>query len=118
VNAPSRHGELDAFLGVIARALAPVLAPEIAKLLRGEQDGMIDQSASPLGRRRHCAAVRRRRARGEPGAAVIGRRYLLSADALRAELERASGQPKAAPAGAGGVRGELERELSALRVVR
>lgn len=44
----------------------------------------IDQHHSNLGRRRHCVRVRARLAAGLPGAAIIGRRYLLS-DAAHAE---------------------------------
>lgn len=98
--------------------LAERLAPRLVKLLQGEASDMVDQAKSPLGRRRHCAAVRRRRARGEAGAAVIGRRHLLSHDALSEELSRLSGQPKVATTRAGGVADELRAELSALRVVR
>jgi hypothetical protein len=62
----------------------------VARLTAGVRADMVDQVASPLGRRRHCAAVRRRVANGEPGAAVVGRRHLLARDALAAELEAAS----------------------------
>lgn len=46
----------------------------------------IDQKASPLGRRRHINAVRRLVAEGADGARIIGRKYLLTAEALEAEL--------------------------------
>jgi hypothetical protein len=48
---------------------------------------LIDQRGSPLGRNRHCAAVKRRVFEGKPGAWVVGRRCLLSAEALREELD-------------------------------
>lgn len=48
--------------------------------------GYIDQRSSPLGRRKHCAAVRRRVAAGDEGAAIVGRHFMLSPDALRDEL--------------------------------
>jgi hypothetical protein len=70
---------------------------------------LIDQAASPLGKKRHCAIVRRRLAEGLPGAAIIGRRHLLSADALEAELQRLSlptKKPKSAT-----VADELRAEL-------
>ena len=51
---------------------------------------MVEQGASPLGSRRHCAAVRGRLDHGEPGAAIVGRRHLLSAAALAEELGRTS----------------------------
>jgi hypothetical protein len=53
-------------------------------------DGMISQAGSPLGPRRHADAVKRRLAAGLPGAAKVGRRYLLSPDALTEELSRTS----------------------------
>ena len=46
----------------------------------------VDQRDSPLGRNRHCAAVRRRMAEAKPGASKIGRRYLLSREAMMEEL--------------------------------
>jgi hypothetical protein len=67
----------------------------------------VDQRSSPLGARRHCAAVKRRVAQGAEGAAVIGRRHLLSQEALADELAALSRRPAvaqsaspAAPAGA------------------
>ena len=99
------------------RAAADVL--EAAEREAGsERLEWVDQGSSPLGRRRHCAAVRRLVATGSPGAAVIGRRYLLSPNAVDAELARAS-QPRhpanssTATAGSS-VRTELERELRAV----
>lgn len=101
------------------------IAARVAERLRTVEPGMVDQGASPLGRRRHCAAVRRRLARGEAGAAVVGRRHLLSADALGEELARTSHRAdnrrgviaeierELAPAGS--VRAELMRELAAIR---
>ena len=79
-------------------ALACVLAPAIARavvaeLRSGDAPGMLDQAASPLGRRRHMAACRARVAAGLDGAAIVGRRHLLSRDALDAELTAASKRP-------------------------
>lgn len=59
--------------------------------------GHVDQRRSPLGRRRHCAAVRRRVLAGDEGAAIVGRHFLLSPQALRDELALAS-QPGVAVA--------------------
>lgn len=67
----------------------------------------IDQRRSPLGAKRHCAAVRRLLADGLPGAAVVGRKHMLSAEALEAELQRTSNRPRK-PAG---VADELRAEL-------
>lgn len=70
--------------------LADLLAERIAhRLLANDRPGWIDQSQSPLGPRRHRAAVRRRLSVGEEGASRVGRRHLLSADALAAELQAA-----------------------------
>ncbi len=96
--------------------LADVVAARVIERLQAGAPGMVDQSTSPLGRRRHCAIVRQRLAHGEPGAAIVGRRHLLSPQALSEALERATGRPVAAPtAKAGGVRAELERELRLVR---
>lgn len=63
-----------------------------ADLARAVESGWIDQEYSPLGSRRHVAAVRRRVLRRKPGevldAAIIGRRYLLTVDALAEEYFR------------------------------
>lgn len=48
----------------------------------------VEQKASPLGRRRHINAVRRLVAAGSESARVVGRRYLLSAETVDAELGR------------------------------
>jgi hypothetical protein len=78
--------------------LVDVLADRIARrLLTAQHDGWTDQSSSPLGPRRHRAAVTRRIQAGEPGAARVGRRHLLSTDALQAELALA-GERKTKPA--------------------
>lgn len=98
--------ELAAALDVLADALADRIAQ---RLLTGQHDGWIDQSASPLGPRRHRAAVKRRIQAGEPGAAKVGRRHLLSKDALEAELGAGSSTKKApaAPSIADELRAEL-----------
>jgi hypothetical protein len=46
------------------------------------------QHGSPLGARKHRAVVRRRVERNEGGAHIVGRRYLLTPDALQEELAR------------------------------
>jgi len=48
----------------------------------------VDQKTSPLGPKRHCAAVRRRVAAGSSDAAIVGRRYLLAPAAITDELAR------------------------------
>lgn len=67
---------------------ADLVADKVLDRLRGGGHGWFDQSASPLGRRRHIAAVRARIASGAGGAAIIDRRHLLSREALSEELER------------------------------
>lgn len=72
----------EQFLG----RLADAVASKVFERLTAGQAGLVEQSASPLGRRRHIAAVRRLVASGAPGAAIVGRRHFLSKDALVAEL--------------------------------
>jgi hypothetical protein len=87
---------LELILSELAREVARAV---VAELRAGETPGMIDQSASPLGRRRHIQAVRRRVAAGEAGAVVVGRRHLLSREAVDAELAALAKRPrKAKPA--------------------
>jgi hypothetical protein len=66
----------------------------IADEAKAERRDWQAQTGSPLGPRRHCAAVDRRIAAGAPGAARVGRRALLSPEALREELEAVSKKPK------------------------
>ena len=84
----------DALLEVLAERVAV----RVVERLRAGEVGMIDQTRSPLGRRRHIAAVRRLVAAGKAGAAVVGRRYLLSREALDAEVARLSKRPRKAHA--------------------
>ncbi len=69
---------------------AAARARELDARARAEHRDWIDQAASPLGRRRHALAVRRRVAAGGPGAAIVGRRLLLNEQALGEELARLS----------------------------
>ncbi len=73
--------------------LADSIADKVLDRLRGGGHGWHDQSASPLGRRRHIAAVRRRVAAGAGGAAIVDRAHLLSREALAEELEALGGKP-------------------------
>lgn len=99
-----------------------VVSPEdleamIARALRralddGSEAGLVSQSTSPLGSRRHCNAVKRRLANGLPGAAKVGRKYLLTQGALADELATTSA---ATAAGVGVPSGtELRRKLGLL----
>lgn len=84
----------------LARKLEKVMRAE----LRGESPRWIEQAFSPLGPRKHIQAVRRRVAEAESqgipsvdlGAAVMGRRYLLTPESMAEEL--AVSPPKKQPA--------------------
>jgi hypothetical protein len=103
---------LDGFVDELAQRVAAIV---VARLREGEP-GMIDQNASPLGTRRHCAATTRRMARGQPGAAKVGRRYLLSQEALGDELARMSRRSDdAATAIDGDPVEKLKRKLALVR---
>lgn len=105
----------EPFLALLARAeLAAAEAKvrvleEAAAEARANKRTWTDQAQSPLGRRRHCAAVRRLVAEGSAGAAVVGRRHLLSTQALDDELARASSRlrPDRSRSVADGLRAEL-----------
>jgi hypothetical protein len=104
---------------VLARALraAADVLEAAEREHAAESREWVDQGSSPLGRRRHCAAVRRLVATGSPGAAVVGRRHLLAPSTLDAELARASQarrSPSATSTAPTGMRAELERELRAV----
>lgn len=89
-EAAQAHRTLAAFYEAQAAAQRPTQsAPQ-----------WIPQTRSPLGNRRHIAAVRRRVAAGEPGATLVGRKYLLTREALDHELGRVvdSRRPTVAPA--------------------
>lgn len=70
------------------------------------ESGWLTQEYSPLGRERHMSVVRRRMAAGHGDAAIDGRRYLLTIDAVVDEyfgvrepaLDRALAALAAAPA--------------------
>ncbi len=85
-------GEAEQLLRYFARLVAIELRSEGA--LTGAQasgsagtgGGYVDQKQSPLGSRRHRAAVERRLASGEGGAFRLGRRFLLTSAAVVDEL--------------------------------
>lgn len=66
----------------------------IADEAQSDLKDWIDQQTSPLGRRRHVAAVRKRVENGGDGAALVGRRALLSNAALAEELASISAPRK------------------------
>jgi hypothetical protein len=95
-------------------ALADLIAERVwVRFQQGTPD-MVDQSKSPLGNRRHCNAVKRRVGNGEPGAARVGRRYLLTPEALAEELHRLGQGPPPKRRGES-VADELRRELGLIR---
>jgi hypothetical protein len=98
-------------IGDLARVLRAAAAEcdAIATEHRADLHSWIDQQHSALGPRRHVSAVRRRVAAGDKGAALVGRKALLSPDSLAEELARVSNrqrkdQPEDGPA-------ELRRTL-------
>jgi hypothetical protein len=83
---------LAAFLRAQARA-DRARAEELERAaaeLEGRNEGMIDVKDTPLGVRRGAARVRARLNRGAPGAAIVGRKFFLSPEALDEELSRPS----------------------------
>jgi hypothetical protein len=84
-------GDLADILEAAARR-----ARELEAEARAHRRDWIDQSASALGRRRHCVSTRQRVAAGQEGAAIVGRRHLLSSAAHAEELALLSKKPKAA----------------------
>jgi hypothetical protein len=77
-------GALD---GVLA-TFATLVAREVVRELRSGPADLVSQATSPLGKRRHCSAVRTRVARGDSSACVVGRAHYLTPEALRDELAR------------------------------
>lgn len=61
----------------------------VDQLRAGSDPDWIDQSASPLGTRRHCTLARRIVAEGSGDATQVGRRFLIR----RERLEREMGAP-------------------------
>jgi hypothetical protein len=108
-------GVTQTLIALSPEELEDIISRAVRKALStAAEDGMRPQTGSPLGPRRHCAAVKRRLATGQPGAVRAGRRYLLSEAALAEELIRLSATP--APEAASTDAGErLQRELRALR---
>lgn len=66
------------------------LADRVAARILKAQTRMISQAKSELGPRKHREAVRRRIDEGLDGAAIVGRRFLLTPEALREEAARAT----------------------------
>jgi hypothetical protein len=77
--------EVRAALDVLARCLLSVARDQERA---GIDPTWINQHRSPMGNRRHCAACRARIAVGAVGAAIVGRQFLMTAEAVEAELAR------------------------------
>jgi hypothetical protein len=72
---------LEELVRLIARAVVQELRSADA------HNDMVDQTRSPLSAKKHCAIVRARVARGAGGAAISGRKYLITRAALQEELD-------------------------------
>jgi hypothetical protein len=108
-------------LAQVLRAAAAEAERLDAEQRGGQQRDWVDQKRSPLGNRRHCAAVRRLVEQGDAGASVVGRRCLLSPSALQAELAATTGAARrhgeARSAGAGQPESVAETIRRELRLV-
>jgi hypothetical protein len=100
------HEELHETIAALELKRAKLMARLVAEELRGGDPRRVGQESSPLGRRIHIAAVKRRiveeteagEAPGTRGAFVAGRRYLLTQEALADELGRGTRACKVAKA--------------------
>jgi hypothetical protein len=96
--------------------LVDLIVARVLQQLRGQVGSdWIDQTSSPLGRRRHCATVRRRLEQSLPGAAIVERAHRLTREALDEELAALSQAhvPTRIETECPGVTDELTRELRA-----
>lgn len=101
--------DLATALEVLARTLAPAIARAVVDELRaGQGADFYDQSSSPLGVRRHCAAIRA----GKLPGTKVGRRWL----AKRSDVERYMADLAAKPTREPSREEQLAAELG-LRVV-
>lgn len=93
-------GAVTAFPSDPLAAFAPLLDAladrVVDKWLTATSTRMVAQAGSPLGPRRHRAAVKRRIDNGEGGAAITdrGRRFMLTHEALREELRIKPPEPR------------------------
>ena len=99
--------EIGRALRPLAALLAPLLAPMVARELRGKAteddtaDRWVDQASSPLGRRAHCRAC----AAGKiEGARKVGKKWLARRSALDAYVQAVGRAPRVEDAPASGVR--------------
>lgn len=99
----------------VLATLAALVAKEVVRELRAGPSDLISQAASPLGKRRHCSAVRARMARGDGSACIVGRAHFLTAAALREELVACKAPKRRAPARAAVIASTQRDELAELR---
>jgi hypothetical protein len=85
----------------LIRALARLIAHEVVEMLRDDEVGWVDQHGSPLGPRRHVAAIRSGALRGKQ----LGRLWVARKEDVEAYVAGAPAQPKL------GELEELERRL-------
>jgi hypothetical protein len=104
---------MSEFESVLA-TFAALVAREVVRELKAGPSDLVPQATSPLGKRRHCAAVRARVARGDSSACIVGRTHYLTPEALREELTRCKAPKRKAPK-AKTARPAPRDELAALR---
>lgn len=78
---PEQERELVSAVLTVVKILGSVCG-------QNDSSHLVDQSESLLGPRRHINAVKRRIRLGKPGASKVGRRYLLTREALTEELKQ------------------------------
>lgn len=108
-SSQARNG-IPAELGSFLDGLVDLIAARVVERLGGDGSNWVDQSASPLGPRRHRKAVCERLASGRPGASRVGRKHLLSREALEEELAT-KGRKKSTPKQGDELEDRLRREL-------
>lgn len=87
-------GTLDP-LAAFAPLLDALADRVVDRWLASTSTRMVAQTGSPLGPRRHRAAVKRRVEGGEGGAAIVGKRHYLTHAALQEELGTRPPRPEA-----------------------
>jgi hypothetical protein len=88
-EAPANDGGARGALGLFD-PIVELIAERVAEKLRAAEARMVAQHGSELGARGHREAVKRRLDGREGGAAIRGRRFLLTPEAYREELLRPS----------------------------
>jgi len=103
-------------LAEVLATFARLVAQEVVRELRSGPSDLVSQANSPLGKRRHCAAVRDRVTRGDAGGCIVGRVYYLTPAALQEELAKGKApKRRAASASAKPTAAAPRDELAVLR---